>query len=472
MAATSANGTHDAIVIGAGPAGASCAHTLAKLGHSVLLLEKGQHPRFHIGESLVPYLMGLWEKMGVLHRMQGEPTFLLKEGVEVKDDTSPDARKIDFKLLKEGQKRSAFNVERARLDQILTEEATKAGAQVKQQAEAKKFLFDGERMNGVAYEHQGQAIEARARYVIDGTGRAGLIARHFGLRRINPRLRNIAFFNHYKNCAWEKNASADGYQVLAMHKDGWIWCIPVGPRTLSVGTVLPAALTKNAEPRKIFDEHMSRVPHVNQCLTGAKEEFETLKRESDFCYHSNKLSGPGWLMAGDAGTFVDPLFSGGVYLGSITGYMAANAVHRMLGGADEKKEGTAFDNFTKTGYDGYYRLVYGFYEKGSIPELFKSYRVPYPFALQFLSGNFWAQKNDPLLSHLRSKREWDTYEEPFEYVDVCPIYPNLYYRAEEDVTAVTPPQFRAAGVRHGPPGGPGGPPGGHGGPPGGPPKGH
>src|SRR5439155_764349 len=114
MAATSANGTHDAIVIGAGPAGASCAHTLAK-----------------------------------------------------------------------------------------------------QQAEVKKLLFDGDRMSGVAYEHQGKTQEAKARYVVDASGRAGLIARHFGLRRINPRLRNIAFYNHYHNCAWEKNAAAAGYQVLA-----------------------------------------------------------------------------------------------------------------------------------------------------------------------------------------------------------------------------------------------------------------
>jgi FADH2-dependent halogenase/halogenation protein CepH len=181
-------------------------------------------------------------------------------------------------------------------------------------------------------------------------------------------------------------------------------------------------------------------------LTNAKPEFDTLKRESDFCYHSNQLAGPGWLMVGDAGCFVDPLFSGGVYLGCTTGYMAAQSIHKMLGGADEKKEGIAFGNFTKTGYDGYFRLVYGFYEKMSIPELFKSYRRPYPFCLQFLSGNFWAKPDDPLLSLLRSNPKWNTFEEPFDYVDQCPIYPDLYYSADEDVTAVTPPQFRPPAV--------------------------
>ena len=106
---------------------------------------------------------------------------------------------------------------------------SKKYAQVKQEAEVKKLLFDGDRMSGVAYEQGGQLHEAKARYVVDASGRTGLIARHFGLRRINPRLRNIAFYNHYHNCDWEKNASGEGYQVLAMHKDGWIWCIPVGP---------------------------------------------------------------------------------------------------------------------------------------------------------------------------------------------------------------------------------------------------
>jgi FADH2-dependent halogenase/halogenation protein CepH len=259
---------------------------------------------------------------------------------------------------------------------------------------------------------------------------------------MNQRLRNIAFFNHYHDCAWEKNASGIGYQVLAMHKDGWVWCIPVGPRALSIGTVMPAALAKSAGPRELFDEHLGRVPLVNQCLTGAKPEFDTLKVESDFCYHSNQLAGPGWLLVGDAGCFVDPLFSGGVYLGSVTGYMAANSVHKMMGGADEKKVCTDYGNFVKTGYDSYFRLVYGFYEKGSIPELFKSFRVQYPYCLQFLSGNFWGQKNDPLLSLLRSKAKWNTFEEPFEYVDQCPIYPDTYYRAGEDVRAATPPQFR------------------------------
>jgi hypothetical protein len=255
-----------------------------------------------------------------------------------------------------------------------------------------------------------------------------------------------------------------------MHKDGWVWCIPVGERVLSIGTVMAGALLKDREPQQVFDEHMSRVPHVNQCLTGAKPQFDTLKRESDFCYHAERLTGPGYIIVGDAGTFVDPLFSGGVYLACTGGYMAGRTAAKILGGADEKKETTYYQNFIKTGYDGYFRLVYGFYDMGTIPNLFKSYRVPYPFALQFLSGNFWGQMNDPLLTVLRSRPDWKTFEEPFEYVDEDPIYGNIYYRAGEDVTAVTPVYFRPpAGVHHGPPPGvgAGGPPprAGAGGPP-------
>src|SRR5262245_12406667 len=115
MAASSANGTFDAIVVGAGPAGNSCAIPLAKQGHSVLLLEKAQHPRFHNRESLVPYLMGNWQNKGILEPIKQEKTFLVKHGVEVSDKTSPEAKQINFDVMKEGQQRSAFNLSRLRL---------------------------------------------------------------------------------------------------------------------------------------------------------------------------------------------------------------------------------------------------------------------------------------------------------------------------------------------------------------------
>jgi FADH2-dependent halogenase/halogenation protein CepH len=446
MPAPKTNGKYEAIIIGAGPAGATCAYALAKQGHSVLLLEKAQHPRFHIGESLVPYLLGLWENLGLLDRIKQEKRFLFKAGVEVSDKTSPDAKQINFNVLKKGQQQHAFNVDRPRLDQILTDAAAEAGANVQQNATVKQLLFDGDRMNGVAYEQGGRTQEVHARYVVDASGRAGLISRQFSLRRVNPRLRNIAFFNHFHDADWEKNGSGSGYQVVAMHKDGWIWCIPTGERVLSVGTVLPAALTKTAEPDEIFEEHLNRVPYVKQTITHAKREHDTLRRESDFCYHSNRLAGPGWLMAGDAGCFVDPLFSGGVFLASATGARAATAVHNMLGGAKEQEEGTAFENYSKTGYDGYYRLVYGFYEKGTIPELLRLIGAPYPIIVQFLSGNFWGQKNDPVLNYFRAKPEWNTFDEPFDFVDRCTIYPDTYYRAGEPMNPLPPWIKKPAGA--------------------------
>ncbi len=432
----------DAIVIGGGPAGSTCAYKMAAEGHSVLLLEKSQFPRFHIGESMVPYITQLLEMMGAFNKVK-EAAFIQKNGVEFLTGATGDLRRQSFTNLAEGQKPFAYNFNRARFDNVLLEHAKDTGAQVLQEAEAKKLVFEGDRLVGVEYQYQGQRHEARASYVIDASGRAGLISKHFNLRKMNNKLKNVAVFQHFKDVMPENNPGVQGDVLFSSHEDGWLWGIPVESDVMSVGAVMPLNLLKESNPQEVFDIHCDRSPRIKQAIAGATPVFEKPKVELDFCYLSEQLAGPGYFIAGDAGCFVDPVFSGGTFISMVCGLKAAEAIHDIFQGKDEKEASTYFENFCKTGYDAYFRVVYAYYYEFNRDMNSMGLNLPgtFRFVLQTFAGDFWGEPDQPVLSYLRSKEGWDTFEQPFEHVFDCPVYPDIHYRAEDVENMTQPADF-------------------------------
>ena len=420
--AATATETFDVIVIGGGPAGASSAYTLAGQGHSVLLLEKAQPPRFHIGESLLPYGTAVFEQMGILEDIENGP-FVLKPGAEVAE-ADGDSFRARFSGLPDWQKNYAFQVERARFDDVLLHLAERSGVRLLQRAEVKRVVFEGERAVGVVYRHHRRSFEARASFVVDASGRAGVIARHFKLRKMNRRLNNVAVFQHFKDVKKGVNCSDDGFILVTSHDDGWVWCIPIGPDTLSVGAVMPAKLLKGGDREELFEQHLGRAANIAAAVEGATPLFDVLKVESDFCYHSERLSGPGFFVVGDAGCFVDPLFSGGVLLGMVSGRKAAEAIDSIFEGADEEMARSSYENLCKTGYDAYFRLCYFFYQncEGKILKLFNSMPGGFKPVVRFVAGDFWGPEDNPVLHYLRSQPNLDTFQEPFDLVYDCPVY--------------------------------------------------
>lgn len=434
------NQVFDAIVIGGGPAGSTCAYELAKAGHSVLLLEKAKFPRFHIGESMVPYITKLLEMMGALERVK-EGAFVKKNGVEFLTGTTGDLRRQSFSNLAEGQKPFSYNFNRARFDRILLEYAEETGVEVLQEAEVKKLIFNGERLEGVKYQHQGQSHQAQARYVVDASGRAGLVSKHFNLRKMNNRLQNVAVFQHYKNVVTENNPGVEGDVLFSSHEDGWLWGIPIESDAMSVGAVMPLSLLKQSSPEKIFREHCDRSPRIKSAIKDATPVFEKPRVELDFCYYTEQLSGPGYFIAGDAGCFVDPVFSGGVFLSMVCGLKAAEAINQIFQGKNEQEARNYFENFCKTGYDSYFRVVYSYYYEFDRDMNSMGLNLPggFRFVLQTFAGDFWAEPDQPVMSYLRSKEEWNTFEQPFEPIYDCPIYSDTHYKAA-DLANLAPPE--------------------------------
>ena len=316
----------------------------------------------------------------------------------------------------------------------MLEQAESRGAHVLQDAEVKQFLFTGEHMSGVVYKRGERTYEARARFIVDASGRAGLIARQFKLRKMNPRLQNMAVFQQYTNLIPENNASEEGDLVATSHEDGWIWAIPIQPDLLSVGTVMPAPILKGHNPQEVFEQHLRRSQRIWPRIQGAAPVFEKVKVESDFCYHTERFAGPGFFIVGDAACFVDPMYSGGLYFAMVSGLKAADMIHEINHGRHEKEAQTWYENFCKTGYDVYFRLVYDYYYalEGVVLRFFDFYPVDVKYVLQTLFGDFWGRPDQPFLQYLRSREGLDTFSTPFEVTHGCPIYPDVCHKVEDD----------------------------------------
>lgn len=416
----------DVVVIGAGPAGSTAAIVLADAGRSVLCLERREFPRFHIGESLLCYGAELFRQLGIYDEIAayGHP---IKRGAEF---IFPDGgyRRTNFADQGPGRQLTTFQVERAHFDDFLAKSARRRGARVEHQAMVHDLLFDDDgRMIGVRYEKDGESRTVRAQWVLDAGGRASKVAHHFQTRKPIPWLRNFAVFRHYKGLDEKYNPGYEGDIQVGGHKDGWIWAIPIRPDTISIGAVMPRhVLRAGAKPEEVLEEHIARVPRIVQRLTGTTPEPE-LHFEADYNYYSDRLTGPGWMLAGDAGCFVDPIFSAGVFLAVFSGMTAGKTLNRILAEPDRAEEfQLQYSNLVKTGYDTNCRLVSAYYESGYklVAYLRKQgVMVDDRSLARLLSGDFWSDTN-PLTEWLRRQEKWNTFA-PFEVVRDCPVYPQL-----------------------------------------------
>jgi len=340
-----------------------------------------------------------------------------------------DVRRTVFADQGPGREPQSFQVERAHFDHFLATKASERGATLVENANVVDVLQDADgRVVGVRYEKDGESHEVRARWVIDAGGRGSKLAKQYRTRKEIPWLRNVAVYRHYTGVDERHNPGYEGDIQVGGHADGWVWAIPIWADTISIGAVMSAEVLRAGESAEaVFEEHIARVPRVVQRMTGATPVGD-LRVDSDYCYFSDTVYGDGWLMAGDAAHFIDPIFSGGTFLALSSGWQAALTVDRLLDDASVAGEQLdRYASFYKTGYDSYTRLISAYYESGYVLGKWLGERG---FAVEndrwfarILSGDFWTDLN-PLLRYLRDQRRWDTFA-PFEMLTTCPVYPDL-----------------------------------------------
>jgi len=319
----------DVLVIGGGPAGSTAAALLAQQGRSVVLLEKAHHPRFHIGESLLPANVALFDRLGV--RAQVEAIGMRKYGVEFVSPTHDRPSFIEFADAWDKTMPYAWQVRRSDLDEILFRHAAARGARALEGCRVRDVRFDAGGADVDATRDDGAKLRFRARFVIDASGRDTFLGNKLGLKRKNPRHNSSALFGHFTG-AERLPGKLEGNITIFWFAHGWFWFIPLADGTTSIGAVCwPYYLKSRAKPLKeFFADTIAMCPALAQRLAGATLVDGAVHATGNYSYDARGCSGPRHLMLGDAFAFVDPVFSSGVYLAMQGAFAGADVVATCL----------------------------------------------------------------------------------------------------------------------------------------------
>lgn len=357
----------DALVLGAGPAGATAATLLARDGHHVVLLERETFPRFKIGESLMPETYRTLEKLGMLGRVR-ESASIVKASVQFISASGRASRPFYFFERKDHESAYTWQVDRAWFDEALVDNASRSGVDVRMATNATEVLFEGDRAVGVrAALEDGKSAELRSRVVIDATGLASLVSRQLSLRVRNPNLDRASIFAHYQNGA--RGKGLDEGATLLVHTPGswgWFWYIPLSENRVSVGIVAPPSklFGNGARPEEVLLRAIEECPPIRTRLASASR-LSPARVAKDYSYRARRIAGDGWVLVGDAFAFLDPIYSSGVFLALKSGEMAAESVSSALRDGDLSAPRLgAFGPALVEGIDAIARLVYAFYTPG------------------------------------------------------------------------------------------------------------
>jgi flavin-dependent dehydrogenase len=321
-------GAADVLVVGGGPGGCAAAIMLARMGRRVLLLEKDCHPRFHIGESLLPMSMPIFDALGV--RESIEALGVIKRGADFPSGNADGYQVFRFSRTLHPTWPYAVQIRRADLDQVLFAAAQKAGVSTLENtlAEEVRFLDDG--VEVTVRTAQGERVRYGARYLIDASGRDTLLGRLLHLKEANRRHRSAAMYAHFSGVTRRGGEDAGNVSIYRV-ADGWVWVIPLPDGITSIGLVCgPSTLRNRGGDNEGF---LRRMLQSNAQLAERIADGRIvghLQATGNYSYRCTEWAGPRWVMVGDAAAFVDPIFSSGVHIALQSALDAAALVDRTL----------------------------------------------------------------------------------------------------------------------------------------------
>ena len=321
----------DVLVIGGGPAGSTVAPMLARKGYRVVLLEKAHHPRFHIGESLLPANMPLLEKLGVADEVRA--IGMEKWGAEFVSPWHGHGQEFRFSEAWDKSMPYAYQVKRADFDLILIRNAAREGAEVIEGCKVGgvDFLPDDQGAIVSATHDDGREQRWKTRFVVDASGRDTFLANRFRIKHRNPRHNSSAMYAHFVG-ARRNEGQAAGNITIFWFDHGWFWFIPLSDGVTSVGaTVWPYYMkTKGSRPLdQFFLDTIAMCPPLAERLKDA-QAVTAAEATGNFSYVSERNHGANYLLLGDAFAFIDPVFSSGVMLAMNSGIAGAEAIDTCL----------------------------------------------------------------------------------------------------------------------------------------------
>lgn len=321
----------DVLVIGGGPAGTTVAPLLAEKGYRVVLLEKARHPRFHIGESLLPANLPLFEKMGIADQVRA--IGMVKPGAEFVSPHHDMPQVFHFADAWDKTMPYAYQVKRDEFDTILIRNAEQKGVEVHENCKAKvvDFLPDNSGAVVKAQNDDGSQLEWKARFVVDASGRDTFLANRFQIKHRNPKHNSSAIYGHFAG-AKRHDGQAEGNITIFWFEHGWFWFIPMMNDVTSIGMVTWPYYMKTIGERsleKFLMDGIAMCPALGERMKEAKL-VNKVEATGNFSYVSERNHGQNYLLLGDAYAFIDPVFSSGVLLAMNSGVLGAEAIDTCL----------------------------------------------------------------------------------------------------------------------------------------------
>jgi flavin-dependent dehydrogenase len=357
---------YDVLIIGAGPAGASAGAVLAEKGHRVLIIEREKFPRYHVGESLLPFTFQPLERLGLIEKMKSS-AFVKKYSVQF---VSPSGKASQpfyfFNRYDRDTVAQTWQVLRSEFDCIVLDNAKAKGAEVLEETKVTSLLKQGDRVVGLmAQDKSGNPLEFRAPMTIDCSGKESFSAVRQNWRVKDPFLNKVAVWTYYKGAKRDPGIDEGGTTVAMVPDKGWFWYIPLHDDVVSVGVVAEGKYLSREgvkDPEKIFQREIEQNLWIKDHLATG-QQFGPHFLTSEYSFHSKYCACEGLLLAGDAFCFLDPVFSSGLMMALKSGVMAADAVHESIVAKDFSPARFAdYATMLRTGIENMRKLVYVFYD--------------------------------------------------------------------------------------------------------------
>ena len=365
----------DVVVIGGGPAGATAAALLAEKGHKVTVLEKTKFPRYHVGESLMPFCWHTLDRLGLAEKMD-EIGFTQKHSVQFVREDGKQSRPFYFFQHYDHPSSTTWQVLRSQFDQLILDRAKELGAEVRELTQVKRLVEeDGASVGVMAQGEGGDEYELRAPLVIDASGRDAFVQSKRKWRKRDPQLNKIALWTYYRGAKRDTGYDAGATTVAYIPEKGWFWYIPLQDDIVSVGIVgeRKYLYRDGRDPAEIFQREIGSNVWIADHLADA-DQFGRYWTTGEYSYRSEYCASDGLLLVGDAFAFLDPVFSSGVFLALKSGEMAADAADAALAVGDTSAgQFQEYGDQLCEGMEAMRALVYAFYDDNfSFGELIKA----------------------------------------------------------------------------------------------------